>query len=101
MDTAVPTTATQLAIIWPLLGFLLIWMILFAVLAFRPDPAQRNAPAGITLTPGNGHTSSVPATLQTLVAQSSPTGTITPMNPASIASAPDSTNGTGTSNTII
>lgn len=99
MDTAVPMTATQLAIIWPLLGFLLIWMILFAVLAFRPDPAKHRVPANIPLTSGNAPTPSTSAMLHVLIAQPSPTSTIAQASPASAVSTPssDSSNGAGNS----
>jgi len=35
MDTLVSMTGTQLLVFWILLGLLLMWMITFAVLAFR------------------------------------------------------------------
>jgi hypothetical protein len=78
-------------------------MILFAVLAFRPDPAKHNAPAGRTLSPGNGHMPSAPAMLQVFAAQPSPTGTIMPVSSTSIISTPgsDSSNGAGTSHPMI
>lgn len=37
MAASNPTTATQLILLWTLLGFLLIWMLTFAILALRPD----------------------------------------------------------------
>lgn len=91
MDTTVPMTATQLALIWPLLGFLLIWMILFAVLAFRSDPAKNSARAGMARTL-NASTPSPSPMLQVLVAQPTPTPTdsIGPISPASIVSTPGS-----------
>ncbi len=101
MDTAVPMTATQLAIIWPLLGFLLLWMILFAVLAFRPDPAKRKAPTDVMLTPQNASTPSTSAMLHVLIAQPSPGGTIAQVSPASLVSTPGSDSSSGAGNSTL
>lgn len=40
MDTSTPFTATQLILALALLGFLLIWMITFAVLALRGEKTR-------------------------------------------------------------
>lgn len=100
MDAAVPMTATGLALIWPLLGFLLIWMILFAVLALRPERVKQNAHAGATLTAGSAYSPSAPAMLHVIAAQPAPAsgGTLAPLSPASVVSpfgpsAHDSSNG--------
>ena len=36
-----PMTPTQSLILWTLLGFLLAWMLLFTLLAVRPDPKKQ------------------------------------------------------------
>jgi hypothetical protein len=100
MDAAVPMTATQLALIWPLLGFLLIWMILFAVLAFRPERAKQSEPAGVALSPGNARAPSAPAMLHAIAAQPAPVGTISPVSVVG-PSGYDSSNGAGTSATML
>ena len=41
MDAAVPILSTQALLLWTLLGFLVIWMLLFAVLAFRLEPKKQ------------------------------------------------------------
>lgn len=85
MDAVVSMTATQLALIWPLLGFLFIWMILFGVLAFRPERSKQGAQAGATLVAGSMHTPSSPAMLH-VIAQPTPASGIAPLSPASVAS---------------
>ena len=75
MDAAMPITITQAVLLWTLLGFLLIWMILFAVLAFRGEPIHHNksesafAPSR-SIGAENSHTA--PAMLRVLAAQSAP-----------------------------
>jgi hypothetical protein len=42
VQTAItPMTPTQSLILWTLLGFLLAWMLLFTLLAVRPDTKER------------------------------------------------------------
>lgn len=40
MDPSTNFSLTQLIIVWTLLGFLLIWMVIFAVLAIRIRPRE-------------------------------------------------------------
>ncbi len=40
MDATTTLTATQVLLTCALLGFLLAWMVIFAVLAFRPHPTD-------------------------------------------------------------
>jgi hypothetical protein len=75
MDAGVPMTIIQAVLLWTLLGFLLIWMILFAVLAFRREPMNQDKSESVAAparsTPGqnsqNSHTA--PATLHVIAAQ--------------------------------
>lgn len=76
MDAAVPILTTQAILLWTLLGFLVIWMLLFAVLAFRLEPQKQGeestpAPVRDTYAP---HTAiavapTAPAMLHMIVAQ--------------------------------
>ncbi len=43
MDTAASMTLTQSLLFWILLGFLLIWMVTFAVLAFLSRAAKEDS----------------------------------------------------------
>jgi hypothetical protein len=84
MDAAVPMTATGLALIWPLLGFLFIWMILFGVLAFRPERAKQNTHEGAMLQAGGVHPPSAPAMLHIISTPSAPGSTLAPRNAANV-----------------
>jgi len=64
-----PMTSTQLLIVWALLGFLLAWMIIFALLALRPE-TKKNVEfdeAPVHSTPPLA--TSAPAQLQVLAIQ--------------------------------
>lgn len=56
MDPSTNFSLTQLIIVWTLLGFLLTWMVVFAVLAIRSHPhetlAQEDVPAPSRPLPG-------------------------------------------------
>ena len=84
MDAAVPMTATGLALVWPLLGFLLLWMILFGVLAFRPERGKEKASG--TLPAGNSPLPSAPAMLHVIAAQPAPAsnGSFASLSPANV-----------------
>lgn len=41
VDVSITMTPTQLLLLWTLLGFLLTWMVFFAVLALRPAHRKR------------------------------------------------------------
>ena len=43
MDVPTPITATQMLLVWILLGFLIVWMITFTVLAFYPKRTKKNS----------------------------------------------------------
>ena len=63
-------TGIQLTVIWTLLGFLLAWMILFALLALRPETKQQTTPEEITIPAPHTlpATPPVPSMLQILAA---------------------------------
>ncbi len=44
MDIPTTLTQTQLLLIWMLIGFLLAWMIVFAMLALKPEPGKKSEP---------------------------------------------------------
>ncbi len=44
MDIPTTLTSTQLLLIWMLIGFLLAWMIVFAMLALKPEPGKKSEP---------------------------------------------------------
>ena len=75
MDAAVPMTITQAVLLWTLLGFLLIWMILFAVLAFRGEPTKQGKQESVSAPPRSihaQHTSTAPAMLHMIAVQPVP-----------------------------
>ncbi len=43
---------TQAILTWTLLGILLTWMTVFAILAFRPDPSKNPVPDEFSTAPG-------------------------------------------------
>lgn len=75
MDATVPITIIQAVLLWTLLGFLLIWMILFTVLAFRGEPIHRSKPESAaapsrSISTENSHSAS--AMLHVFAAQPTP-----------------------------
>jgi hypothetical protein len=64
-----PTTPTQLLLLWTLLGFLLLWMILFALLACRPGTSKPAELDELTISPMSLPATTAPATLQMIKTQ--------------------------------
>jgi hypothetical protein len=44
VDIPTTLTPTQLLLIWMLIGLLLTWMIVFAMLALKPEPGKKSEP---------------------------------------------------------
>ncbi len=75
MNAEVQMTITQSVLLWTLLGFLLFWMILFAVLAFRRESANEGKSESLaapisSISIQNAHTA--PTMLHVMAAQPVP-----------------------------
>ena len=69
MDVPTAITPTQSLLLWTLLGFLLAWMLLFALLAVRPETKKKVELEEVSLAPAQPITTPVPRILQTVTPQ--------------------------------
>ena len=69
MDASTTLTATQVILVCMLLGFLLAWMITFAVLAFRSYATDADMPEGLTSPTHSNPVTSAPTMLQVIASQ--------------------------------
>jgi hypothetical protein len=63
MDASITLANTQALIIWSMLGLLVVWMVIFAVLAFYPYDVEREQPEQKVMPPSTFPVTPVPMML--------------------------------------